>query len=121
MTGKAGFSTTVVLVTIMDRGSQSRNFRSLMSVVWQWAAGGRMAQVIQHKALKRLTMLALRGAVRRRADESAQMIAGLSTRCNRRAPAKFTCRPGYNPLQNMLFAAIAWGCCAPVYSPIAQW
>ena len=31
MTGNIGFSTTVVLVTIIDRGSQSRSFSSRMS------------------------------------------------------------------------------------------
>src|SRR5262245_7759460 len=38
MTGNIGFSTTVVFVTIIDRGSQSRSFNSLMS------AGGSAAQ-----------------------------------------------------------------------------
>ena len=49
MTGNSGFSTTVVFVTIIDRGSQSRSFSSRMS-----AAGGSAAKrgLAKTKAIK---------------------------------------------------------------------
>src|SRR5438093_12665297 len=83
MTGKAGFSTTVVLVTIMERGSQSFNLRSLISGIWAVLDGVRVAAVSRHKAAKRFTKIVLPCTVPRRVglsnpDDSRVRDAGQS-------------------------------------------
>src|SRR5688572_14002743 len=47
MTGNIGFSTTVVLATIIDRGSQSRSFSSRMSPGGSAARAGARARSVR--------------------------------------------------------------------------
>src|SRR5262245_14186278 len=65
MTGNMGFSTIVVFVTIMDRGSHSRSFRSRMSAAGGWAPTEPMARKRTVADASRVRMESLRGGGRR--------------------------------------------------------